>query len=133
MKQLTRQGVAIGFLLLMLVKAWVMPLLYLDYELRKDFIVANFCVNKNRPELNCDGKCYLAARLAAVQEQEEEKAQRDFMFKLLENITDCRPTFSALLPKPSVGNLLPMIFSGYKNPFIGNPALAPIFHPPQTA
>ncbi len=115
----------------MFIKAWVMPLLYLDYELRKEFIIDNFCVNKDRPELHCDGKCYLATRLAAVQEQEEQQAQRAFMFKLLENITDCH-TFFASFPAPeyiSDEQVAPSFI--YVSPFFHKAALSGVFHPPQ--
>lgn len=40
-----------------------------SYELNKAEIIANFCVNKSRPELKCDGKCYLAQQLQAEKEK----------------------------------------------------------------
>lgn len=67
----------------MLIKVWVIPLLYLDFEVRRDYIVANLCVNRNRPQLHCDGKCYLAKKLAALEEQEKKQAEKDYMSKLL--------------------------------------------------
>lgn len=129
-KQSIKQGVAVGFLLLMCLKAWVMPMLYLDYELRKEFIIDNFCVNKDRPELNCDGKCYLATRLAAAQKQEEKQAERNFMFKLYENITDCQSnTFS--FARPGSDALLNSSSFSYVCPTQTNAPLSGIFHPPQ--
>lgn len=110
-----------------------MPLLYLDYELRKEFIIDNFCINKTRPELHCDGKCYLATRLAAVQEQEEEEAQRAFMFKLLENITDCHTSFLSFVAPQSTDILLAHTGFAYTLPFLINAATADVFHPPQAA
>lgn len=108
-----------------------MPLLYLDYELRKEFIINNFCVNKDRPELHCDGKCYLATRLAAVQEQEEQQTQRDFMFKLLENITDCHTYFVSFASPQATPVLLTHTRFAYSCPFLLNEATADIFRPPQ--
>jgi len=132
-KSSARQVIAIGFLVLMCIKAWVMPLLYLDYKLRKEFIINNFCVNKDRPELHCDGKCYLAIGLATVQEQEEQQAQRAFMFKLLENITDCHTYFVSFASSQAIP--LPYTHTGfaYSCPFLMNAATADIFHPPQAA
>jgi len=37
---------------------------YAGYFLNKDFIIENFCINKNKPELECDGKCYLNKQIA---------------------------------------------------------------------
>ncbi|MFB9291979.1 hypothetical protein [Persicitalea jodogahamensis] len=130
-KQSTKQRLAIGLLLLMCIKAWVMPLLYLDYELRKEFIIDNYCVNKNRPELHCDGKCYLATRLAAVQEQEQKQAERNFVFKLLENVTDCRTFFANFsAPEYLTGDLAKTSFS-YSPSSFDDAALSGVFHPPQ--
>ncbi|GLU55369.1 hypothetical protein [Dyadobacter frigoris] len=78
-----KQWIALGLLSLMLIKVWVIPLLYLDFEVRRDYIVANLCVNRNRPQLHCDGKCYLAKKLAALEEQEKKQAEKDYMSKLL--------------------------------------------------
>src|SRR5690606_15936392 len=47
--------------ILMLVKP-LWPLA--EYVVNYDYIVENLCENKDRPSLNCDGKCYLAKQLA---------------------------------------------------------------------
>lgn len=52
----------------------------IDYQLRKDFIAKALCVNKQKPQLNCNGKCYLAKRLKATEEQ-ENKAQHNIFDK----------------------------------------------------
>ena len=33
------------------------------YQTNLSQIIEDFCVNKDKPELNCDGKCYLAQKL----------------------------------------------------------------------
>ena len=35
-----------------------------DYIVNYDYIVNVLCENKDKPQLNCDGKCYLAKQLA---------------------------------------------------------------------
>jgi hypothetical protein len=72
----------------MLIKACVIPLLYLDFEIRRDYIVANLCENRNRPMLNCNGKCYLAKKIAEAKKQEEKRAESDFLSKLFAPATD---------------------------------------------
>lgn len=52
----------------------------IDYQLRKDFIAKAFCINKQKPQLNCNGKCYLAKRLKTAEEQ-ENKAQHNIFDK----------------------------------------------------
>ena len=34
------------------------------YELNIDYIIENYCVNKEKPQLQCNGKCHLATQLA---------------------------------------------------------------------
>ncbi len=47
----------------------VMPLF--QYVVNQDYIAEFLCVNKDKPMLNCKGKCFLAAQLA--KESEEKK------------------------------------------------------------
>ena len=38
------------------------------YGLNMDYIIDTYCVNKERPKLNCDGKCYLMQQLSTTEE-----------------------------------------------------------------
>lgn len=33
------------------------------YQLNIDYIIENYCVNKERPSLQCNGKCYLMSQM----------------------------------------------------------------------
>ncbi|MBW8201006.1 hypothetical protein [Flagellimonas abyssi] len=48
----------------------VMPVF--EYMVNQDYIAEYLCVNKDKPMLNCNGKCYLAKML---QEEQDEKRQ----------------------------------------------------------
>ena len=48
----------------------VMPVF--EYVVNQDYIAEYLCVNKDKPMLNCNGKCYLAKML---QEEQDEKKQ----------------------------------------------------------
>lgn len=37
---------------------------FLEYVLNYNYIVAELCENKSKPQLKCNGKCYLAKQLA---------------------------------------------------------------------
>ena len=73
----------LGLCGLLTLRVMIAPIVYLDYEFNKEFIIKNYCVNKNRPQLHCDGKCYLAKKLKAAQERDEEKSLQNFVEKLL--------------------------------------------------
>lgn len=42
----------------------------LYYELNIDYIVEKYCVNKDKPVLQCNGKCYLTQKLNSIDTQE---------------------------------------------------------------
>lgn len=48
----------------------VLPVI--DYVINQDYIAEYLCVNKDKPMLNCNGKCYLAKML---QKERDEKKQ----------------------------------------------------------
>ncbi|MFD2726099.1 hypothetical protein [Hyunsoonleella rubra] len=43
---------------------------YVEYVLNQDYIAEFLCINKDKPKLQCNGKCYLAKQLEKQQEQE---------------------------------------------------------------
>ena len=58
---------------LVLLQTFSRELLVVDFTLNQATITARFCVNKARPQLHCDGKCYFAKKLKQ-QEERENKA-----------------------------------------------------------
>jgi len=44
----------------------------IEYHLFKESIIELFCVNREKPEQNCDGVCYLTAQLAEQQKEQSE-------------------------------------------------------------
>ncbi len=39
------------------------------YEINKDYIAAELCENKDKPKLECNGKCYLKKQIQKVEDQ----------------------------------------------------------------
>lgn len=76
---------------LLSIKMLLVPFVYLDFELRKEFIIKNLCENRFKPELHCDGKCYLAKQLTKVAEghaREEAQKQQDTFKKITQEVFD---------------------------------------------
>ena len=126
-----KQWISFSLLSLMLVKACVIPLLYLDFEIRRDYIVANLCENRNRPMLNCNGKCYLAKKIADAKKQEEKQAESDFLSKLFAPATDLSSLRTVAIEKSEYVFLPqnPVKFS-YNTAFRSSANIREIFHPP---
>ena len=49
-----------------------------SYELNKTYIIDNFCVNKDKPMMNCDGKCYLSQQLRTQKEKQDANSIHKF-------------------------------------------------------
>lgn len=70
------KNIKICFLALcILVNTWMVPLIYLDFEIRKEYIVNVLCINQAKPITVCGGKCYLNDRLSNVAEQQGNEAE----------------------------------------------------------
>lgn len=80
---MSKKIIGLSLLITLAIKLFMAPLIFADYELRKDFITRNYCINKNRPEMNCDGKCYLAKQLEKAEQEDQKQATSNFISKLL--------------------------------------------------
>ncbi|MBU2940778.1 hypothetical protein KO494_14615 [Lacinutrix sp. C3R15] len=56
----------------------------LYYELNIDYIVNTYCVNTDKPELKCNGKCHLAKQLQSVS---NDTKNNDAISSLIEAFT----------------------------------------------
>ena len=45
---------------------------YIDYLVRKSYIISNFCINRDKPEMGCDGKCHLNQKLTESSRNEDK-------------------------------------------------------------
>lgn len=43
---------------------------YLEYIINQDYIAEFLCINKDKPELQCNGKCHLVKQIEKQQQQE---------------------------------------------------------------
>jgi hypothetical protein len=124
-----RQIGALSLLTLLMVKAMIVPAIFFNYELRKDYIIQNFCVNKDRPELKCDGMCYLAKQIKAAQQQDENEATATFVNKLL--VLDCFPEVPQWSFDNNTWSYQDVVLLEKPQNINGEKILNAIFHPPQ--
>lgn len=74
----------------------VVPVVFLEYEFNKEYIIDNYCVNKNKPALHCDGKCYLAKKIKTAEQNEEQQAKANIFKLLVEVFHSHTPTYEIL-------------------------------------
>lgn len=69
------RAIAIFWVLLISIQSFYQGLIYTYYVLNKDYIVAQLCENKAKPELQCDGKCHLKKVLQISKERNTPEPQ----------------------------------------------------------
>lgn len=79
---------------------------YAGFTLNQKYIAAELCVNRDKPELNCQGKCYLMRKLK--QAQQKEKAHENEKLNpvlqpgiVVERLSLSVPSFLITVCKPS--------------------------------
>lgn len=100
----------------------------IDFKINQDFIAKVLCINKDKPELKCNGKCHLTKQLKKVEEPEEKQApnntkdKREIVYFLSHSIFEIRD--SGLLNEKKT-------FILYASDFQDASFISDIFHPPR--
>ncbi|MFB9865524.1 hypothetical protein [Rufibacter immobilis] len=116
-------------LLLMLTQAFSKAWIVLDYEANKDFITKFLCINRQKSQLQCNGKCYLKKKLKKADQTENSPASKEQKQKQ-QDLTLYYQPFAA-----SISLSLPLEARPLASPLEGTPAGAQIavFQPPKFA
>ena len=67
-----KKAFAVIMILFLMVNLASASLILLDFSIRQAQIAAEKCENKKKPEMKCNGKCYLAKKLKKQAEKEKE-------------------------------------------------------------
>jgi flagellar basal body-associated protein FliL len=125
----TKNYIALLLLALISVKTILVPVVYLDFELRKDYIIKNLCENRFKPQLHCDGQCVLAKKLHQLAEEnatKETQKQGQAIKKVLEEVFESTPSFSLNLANKNLSKK-----SVYSHQLAHYQSFTPsVFHPP---
>jgi hypothetical protein len=49
---------------------------FAGFEMNESYIAKELCINKNKPALRCNGKCYLMNKLKQAQDKEQKQEQQ---------------------------------------------------------
>ena len=97
---------------------------YVGFEANQKFIAAELCVNKDKPQLHCNGKCYLMKKLKQAQDKEQKQERQ----------TQKTQIQDALVVKPLIFKQYAFADIKLHVPFSTGMPLSiknSIFHPPQ--
>jgi hypothetical protein len=104
----------------------VYSVIKVSFTINQRYIIENFCVNKDMPELKCDGKCYLADQIKA--EKERQESTPAFIFNPDFGVYIPISTFSVFHPKNTIEPLAHKSFYQY---WFGQTVSKEIEHPPK--
>lgn len=111
-------------LLLMILQTGQIHLIQIEYKLNKKAFTKN-CINKAKPQLQCQGKCQMRKKIKEEQEQESHSLvnqKTDFTFII--------PIFSSEIPSFKLNDtkIKMGIYNSNLHPSL---SLRSIFHPPR--
>lgn len=86
----------------------------IEYVVNYDYIATVLCVNKDKPVMKCDGKCYLMKQLAKTAEEEKPNTDKKVVIKLVE-VLFCEPIILTVVSKPIIpfSNTLNVAYSNH--------------------
>lgn len=97
---------------------------YAGFEMNQRYIAAELCVNKDKPQLHCNGKCYLMKKLKQAEEK-EQKQERQFQKLQLQEALWVRPFVFKNYPVAEFILHVPLCTG------MPSTSAVSIFHPPQ--
>ena len=97
------------------------------YEVNKEYITKIYCINKEKPELKCDGKCHMKKMIKKSEKKEQESFPEGTLeLKVLTFVkSDFNQNFSTINKLKELNKTI------YSEHLHGVLSFADIFHPPQ--
>lgn len=105
-------------------KVWI----WFSFKVNQDYIAKALCINRNKPEMHCNGKCVLAQRIKAAEEKERKEIPQKL--KDQKEVVYCFSFPKWLLEPATDLNSAPAIRFLYQRPFTSTDVKG-IFHPPR--
>lgn len=97
----------------------------ISYEVNKDYIAQFLCINRDKPDMHCNGKCYLRKKLKQNEQHKQngkELSGNKIEFSFFCNTSQQEEQVFFITDKKVFA---PVIITGYCSPHIS------IFHPPR--
>lgn len=111
----------------MLLQTFSKVVVLVDFQANKEYIMEFLCINRDKPELECEGKCQLTKKLKDQHDTDKQANERGQKQEVQVNLY-CQnlPVFTTYFPVAIVSFLSAYSFSHT------SVAYHSIFHPPKT-
>jgi hypothetical protein len=104
----------------------MVPMAYLDFELRREYIQEVLCINREKPDASCEGKCFLMKKLEQTQNLPAADRHSNENFQLSFFYSMENQFLSELNGLMEASQFNPCFLSGFTPHQINS-----IFHPPR--
>lgn len=118
-----KTALTISLAFLFLAQSFTRSFIYLNYEMNKTYISNVLCVNKERKQVHCEGKCHLKKELQKEEKSEQTptgSSKEKFEITLFNSYHKAEIIFSK--------NKTQSLFS--YSVFLSGKHIVPVFHPP---
>jgi hypothetical protein len=110
--------------------AYLLPLIntatvIVDFKINQDFIAKVLCINKEKPELKCNGNCHLKEKLSDKPLENQEAPPRVQQREIVQFITATESLGINYFPGKTVQKAV------YINPLYVGEYNSNVFHPPK--
>jgi hypothetical protein len=97
---------------------------YAGFKLNQSYIAANLCENRNKPQMHCNGKCYLMKKIRQAEEK-QNNAARESQKNLLQE------AYCEAIPELKFYTRLLQTITIPDNKIVPQKGYGTIFRPPQ--
>lgn len=95
-----------------------------NFYIHQDYIAKTLCVNKDKPQMKCCGKCQLSKKIKQEEKQDQQNPERKESKNEVLSSKSFFPDFISVVTSSSILFKSYPLFDSIKMPFS-------IFHPPQ--
>ncbi len=122
-----KRKIALALALVFLLQVFSSLFIYADFIINNEFIATVLCINKDKPEMQCDGKCYLKMQLG---KEEEKKQSQENILKENNKVQFISEPYATGLPI-EIAVAVDSEASFYYQSISSQELAFAIFHPPQ--
>lgn len=101
-----KSSIAILLLCCLMLTNFSRMFVFSAFTLNQKYIASTLCINRDKPEMHCNGKCYLANKIKQVEEKEKKEAQdgqkKGFQDHFISKESAVQLTYSLALKKQYV-------------------------------
>ncbi|WP_254070998.1 hypothetical protein [Pedobacter sp. L105] len=123
-----KRFIAILLLVTLISSTCSMFFVYAGFEMNRKYIAENLCINRDKPWLHCDGKCYLMNKVKQAEKNEKKQEAKDNLTKM--EVSFFQESHRIAFTEPIILEVHKSIFTHYAYQYSSS-YIEAIFRPPK--